>query len=67
MSHINQNKFSDFGLPNVRRPDDDPELGDQFGSIREKRINRLGVLFIYRYNNQLCHQIITISYLRWLL
>ena len=32
---------SDFGLPNVRRPDDDPELGEQFGSIREKRINRL--------------------------
>ncbi|XP_063686963.1 atrial natriuretic peptide receptor 1-like isoform X2 [Bolinopsis microptera] len=35
-------KITDFGLPDVRRPDDDPELGEQFGSIREKRINRKG-------------------------
>jgi len=34
-------KIADFGLPNVRKSDEDPELGDQFGSIREKRINSI--------------------------
>ncbi|KAL5251665.1 hypothetical protein ACHWQZ_G017142 [Mnemiopsis leidyi] len=34
-------KITDFGLPNVRRPDEDPEIGEQYGSTREKRINRV--------------------------
>jgi len=34
-------KITDFGLPNIRLPDEDPEMGEQFGSMREKRINRM--------------------------
>lgn len=34
-------KVTDFGLPNIRKPDEDVEVGEAFGSMREKRINRM--------------------------